>query len=87
MNDNNPITLGYCSACRLVVELNEGRCPLHPRRRVENICITDLFDVERVRASIMMERYRKNRKTLIRWLVGITLSLVLGYVIIFMVKL
>jgi hypothetical protein len=60
------VAYGYCSGCRMPVELNEkSRCPRHPHRSVSNIRLALPEDVQSVKADILETRRRENRKRLI----------------------
>lgn len=73
------VAYGYCSGCRMPVELNEkSRCPRHPHRSVSNIRLALPEDLQSVKADILETRRRENRKRLIGWIVFI-LGLLLLY--------
>jgi hypothetical protein len=81
------IALGYCSGCRMPVELNErGRCPLHPGRGITDIQLVPLEESETARGLITHARLRRIRRELIGWLIALLSLSVLGYVLLFMVE-
>lgn len=81
------IALGYCSGCRMPVELNErGRCPLHPGRGITDIQLAPPGETEAARVLITHARLRRIRRELIGWLIAILSLSVLGYVLLFMVE-
>jgi RNA polymerase subunit RPABC4/transcription elongation factor Spt4 len=78
------VALGYCSACRAVVELNEkNRCPLHPKKKPADIRLAVPVDVESVRATMMTERAKAIRLSRIRWILVLVAAVILCAVVMY----
>lgn len=81
------VALGYCSGCRVVVELNEkNRCPLHPNKKPANIRLAVPADVESVKVTMMAERAKTMRSARIQWIVTILGLVVLCAGLIYLVN-
>ena len=81
------VALGYCSACRAVVELNEEkRCELHPRKKPANIRLAVPADVESVKVTMLAEREKTIRSARIQWIVTILGLVVLCAGLIYLVN-
>ena len=74
------VAIGYCRGCRMPVELNEkSRCPKHPHRKVSNIRLAVPEDTKTIKAEIIENRRRENRKRLISWIIVILAILLLYF--------
>jgi hypothetical protein len=78
--------IGYCPRCgKPTVLTSKSKCPLHPHLGIKDIRLAVPEDIEKVKAEIVEQRRKDNRKRLIGWIMAILsiviLCLVFKYII------